>query len=41
MKLLYLTTMNIVEKWTMPIKEWGQILDQLYVFFEDRVKIRL
>jgi putative transposase len=41
MKLLYLTTMNIVEKWTMPIKEWGQILDQLYMFFDDRVKIKL
>jgi putative transposase len=41
MKLLYLTTMNIVEKWTMPIKEWGQILDQLYIFFDDRVKIKL
>ncbi|HYD90496.1 MAG TPA: IS256 family transposase [Flavobacterium sp.] len=41
MKLLYLATMNITEKWTMPIKEWGQILDQLYIYFEDRVKIRL
>lgn len=41
MKLLYLTTMNIVEKWTMPIKEWGQVLDQLCMFFEDRIKIKL
>lgn len=41
MKLLYLTTMNIVEKWTMPIKNWGQILDQLLMFFGDRVKIKL
>lgn len=41
MKLLYLTTMNIVDKWTMPIKDWGQILDQLYMFFGDRVKIKL
>jgi putative transposase len=41
MKLLYLTTMNITEKWTMPIKDWGQILAQLYMFFGDRVKIRL
>jgi len=41
MKLLYLTTMNITDKWTLPIKEWGQILDQLYGFFKDRVKIRL
>ena len=41
MKLLYLTTMNIVDKWTMPVKDWGQILAQLYMFFEDRVKIKL
>jgi transposase-like protein len=40
-KLLYLTTMNIIEKWTMPIKDWGQILDQLCIFFGDRVKIKL
>lgn len=41
LKLLYLTTMNIVEKWTMPIRDWGQILPQLYMFFDDRVKIKL
>jgi putative transposase len=41
MKILYLTTMNIVDKWTMPIKEWGAILDNLLVFFGDRVKITL
>lgn len=41
MKLLYLTTMGIVDKWTMPIREWGTILDQLLIFFGDRVKIQL
>ena len=41
MKILYLTTMNIVDKWTMPIKDWGSILDNLMVFFGDRVKITL
>lgn len=41
MKILYLTTMNIVDKWTMPIKEWGSILDNLMIFFGDRVKITL
>jgi putative transposase len=41
MKMLYLTTMQIVDKWTMPVREWGQILNQLQMFFEDRVKIRL
>lgn len=41
MKILYLTTMSIVDKWTMPIKEWGSILDNLMIFFGDRVKITL
>jgi len=41
MKILYLTTMSIIDKWTMPIKEWGSILDNLMIFFGDRVKIAL
>lgn len=41
MKLLYLTTMHIVEKWTMPIKNWGMILDNLLIYFGDRVNITL
>ncbi len=41
MKILYLTTMSIVDKWTMPIREWGSILDNLLIFFGDRVKIIL
>lgn len=27
MKILYLTTMQIVDKWTMPIRDWGMILE--------------
>ena len=41
MKILYLATMNIVDKWTMPIQNWGSILDNLMIFFGDRVKITL
>lgn len=41
MKILYLTTMSIVDKWTMPIKDWGSILDNLMIFFGDRVTITL
>jgi putative transposase len=34
--------MNIVEKWTMPIQNWGSILDNLMIFFGDTaVKIAL
>lgn len=41
MKLLYLTTMQIVDKWTMPIRDWGMILDNLIIYFGDRVNITL
>ena len=40
-KILYLTTMNIVDKWTMPIRDWGIILDNLMIYFGDRVNIAL
>lgn len=33
--------MRIVDKWTMPIKEWPVILDNLMIYFGDRVKITL
>ena len=41
MKILYLATMRIVDKWTMPIMEWGSILDNLVGFLGDQVKIFL
>ena len=41
MKILYLATMNIVDKWTMPIRDWGLILDNLMIYFGDRIKISL
>ncbi len=37
MKLLYLITNNVVKKWTMPIRDWGQIYSQLRILFEDRL----
>lgn len=41
MKILYLTTMQIVDKWTMPIRDWGMILDNLMIYFGDRVNLAL
>ncbi len=41
MKLLYLTTMQIVDKWTMPVRDWGIILDNLMIYFGVRVDIAL
>jgi len=37
MKILYLATVNITEKWTMPIRNWGNILNHLIIYFGDRV----
>ena len=36
-KMLYLATMEVTRKWTMRIPNWGQILGQLAIYFEDRV----
>jgi putative transposase len=41
LKQLYLVTMQVMEKWTMPIREWGGILMQLMIFFGSRVTISL
>lgn len=36
-KLLYLVSQDISEKWTMPIRDWGLIFNQLSVYFEERM----
>jgi transposase-like protein len=41
LKQLYLVTMQVTDKWTMPIKEWGSILMHLMIYFGDRVNMRL
>jgi putative transposase len=38
-KLLYLALNNVAKKWTMPIKDWGQAINQFAIHFEGRVKI--
>lgn len=38
LKMLYLVTQDVMLKWTGRIRNWGQILLQLSVFFPDRVK---
>ena len=40
MKQLYLTTIQITDKWTMPVRDWGNILMHLIIYFGDRVNIR-
>mgnify|MGYP002661597784 CR=1 FL=1 len=41
LKQLYLVVMQVTEKWTMPIKDWGSILAQLMVLYGDRVQVPL
>lgn len=36
-KLLYLATVDITRKWTMSIRNWPQVLNQLVIRFEDRI----
>jgi len=38
MKILYLTTMRVIEKWTQPVPNWGLILGDLMIHFEDRIQ---
>lgn len=41
LKQLYLITMQVTDKWTMPIKDWGSILMHLMIYFGDRITVRL
>lgn len=41
LKQLYLITMLVAEKWTMPLPDWGNILMCLMVYFGDRVSVSL
>lgn len=38
LKLLYLTTQRIIERWRMPLQNWATTLQQLTILFEDRVR---
>ena len=38
-KLVYMALQNISRKWTMPIREWSQALNQLAIKFTGRVPV--
>jgi putative transposase len=38
LKLLYLIVMNKTEKWTMPIPNWSLIINQLGIYFPERLE---
>lgn len=35
-KSVYLSIQEITKKWSMPIRDWGTIIGQLMIFFEER-----
>lgn len=37
LKILYLAMMDITKKWTMRIKDWGKIINQLAIHFKGRI----
>ena len=40
-KCIYLATMEIMEKWTQPIHNWGTTLAELSLYFEEQLKDEL
>ena len=37
-KLLYLVVMEMTKKWTMPVQNWGQVVQQLGIYFGSRIE---
>jgi putative transposase len=40
-KSVYLSVQEISKKWSMPVRDWGIIIGQLLIFFEDRLQGRM
>ncbi len=41
LKLIYLATQNMIEKWTNPISNWGLVASQLDIIFGERARINI
>lgn len=39
MKLMYLAMQNIAKKWTMPVRNWAAVINQLSIKFQGRVPL--
>jgi putative transposase len=39
LKAVYLSVMNIQKKWVMPIRDWGVIMNQFNIIFENRCRL--
>lgn len=40
-KIVYLDTMEISKKWTMPVREWKKCISQFAIHFSDRLEAEL
>ena len=36
LKALYLATLEATKKWTMPLRDWGKVIGELQIMYEDR-----
>jgi len=41
LKLIYLATQNMIEKWTSPMPNWGLVASQLDIIFGERARINI
>ena len=41
MKLMYLATIDASKKWTMVKRDWSEIIGQLSIHFDDRIKLEI
>ncbi len=37
-KIVYLATMDIYKKWTMPVKDWDSAISQFAIYFSERLE---
>jgi transposase-like protein len=40
-KVVYMATLDIARKWTMPIRNWSKCLPQLVIYFDERLTARM
>ena len=38
-KIMYLALQNIAKRWTMPIRDWQQALNQFAILFDGRIPL--
>jgi hypothetical protein len=39
LKSVFLAVMEATKKWTLPIRDWGMILNQFMIMFDHRLKL--